>query len=106
MMMPDKYEILNIMEAYHMAKENKINTEEEIENLFSDAMKILFTQGYGMIYTIDDFLSCVDSGFFIDYDGIGKFCRRDGTIGPIISCNIKWLSQNRSDYDFVIWYNK
>ena len=80
--------------------------EEKALELFSSAMRILFRQGYGAVFTVDNFIESVSHGSFIDYDGIGYFCTIDGKEKQEIRCDEKWLKKNRGDYPFVLWYNK
>ena len=110
---PDDFDIGLIMEQY-MKKIRSLqesgnpdySEEEKALELFSSAMRILFRQGYGAVFTVDNFIESVSHGSFIDYDGIGYFCTIDGKEKQEIRCDEKWLKKNRGDYPFVLWYNK
>ena len=119
-MKPDEQEILWIMEQYHITlskikeleeigriSENmRIDYEIKFEELFVRAMKILFDIGYGMVFTIDNFMAEVYSGCISDYDGRGIFYDKNGNKGEYIICDIKWIKNNCKDYDFIVWFNK
>lgn len=109
-MIPDNWSIACIMDAYaeEKAKLEKDYGEEadKLEAIYCAAMKILFKQGYGDVFTVDNFIAHVACGGFIDYDGIGYFANIEGEEKQQISCDEKWLQAHRGDYPFVIWYNK
>jgi hypothetical protein len=61
---------------------------------------------YGNVMSLDDFISCVERGNFIDYDGYGHYCK-DGmktniTIHP---SDIKHKAI-RKEFDTIVWFNR
>lgn len=61
---------------------------------------------YGDLMTLKNFVSCVRSGGFTDYDGWGYYVR-----GNKVS-NVKVIPSDlhhnaiRTDFDMVVWFNK
>lgn len=109
-MIPDNWSITLIMDAYaeDKAKLQKDYGKEadELEALYCAAMKILFKQGFGDVFTVDHFIANVECGGFIDYDGTGYFATMEGEEKQQISCDMNWLQSHRADYPFIIWYNR
>lgn len=59
----------------------------------------------GEVFTLDEFIECVDAGFFNSYDGDGYF--HDGeneTDMNVWSDN--WAWNDVKDFPYVCWYNK
>lgn len=78
--------------------------KDTYELLFAQAVKLLFTQKFGDIFLIEDFITSAKNGGFIPYDGTGVFIDLFGNeVG-----DINW--NNLDDYPkeavFVEWYNK
>ena len=72
---------------------------------------LVFTKAYDFadIMTINQFILCVDAGFFNSYDGQGYMAIEvDNEIyeGPVVHCSKAWLTamQNRG-WTHVCWYN-
>lgn len=62
-------------------------------------------QSYGDVYTREDFECLVRKGWFIPYDGIGRF--HDGENETNISVWDKTLTPDDvKSYPYVCWYNK
>lgn len=109
-MIPCNWSITLIMDAYAKDKaklQNDYGKEaDKLKALYCAAMKILFKQGYGDVFTVDHFIESVKCGSFVDYDGIGYFANIEGEEKQQISCDVNWLQAHRADYPFIIWYNK
>jgi len=61
---------------------------------------------YGSVMSMKDFLSCVRSGGFIDYDGHGCYVK-DGKISNInIYPSDVAHKAVRKDFDTIIWFNR
>jgi len=75
--------------------------------LAANAALIVANRGFGTCFAIDDFISCVKDGFFIDDDGTGKWVDKDGNDLGYIKCDAKWLTDNvPAEAAFIMWYNK
>ena len=73
----------------------------------ANAATIVAQEGFGVCFPIDDFISSVKSGFFIDYDGTGYFVDKEGKQLSCIHCDSKWLEDNTpADAFGIMWYNK
>ena len=119
-MEPNEQEILCIMDQYHIALNSlkeleemeiisesiRIDKEIELEELYTNAMKILFYIGYGMVFTINNFIAEVGSGCISNYDGHGIICDENGNEGEEVTCDVEWLRNNCAGYKYVIWFNK
>lgn len=59
----------------------------------------------GQVYTREEFGKLVDKGFFIPYDGSGRF--HDGENETTLSVWDRTLTPDDvKDYPYVCWYNK
>jgi len=60
----------------------------------------------GDVMTLKEFISCVKSGGFIDYDGFGRYVK-DGqeTNIMIYPSDVKHKAV-RKDFDTIVWYNR
>lgn len=73
----------------------------------ANAATIVAQEGFGICFSIDDFISSVKDGFFIDYDGTGYFVDKEGKKLSRIHCDSKWLENNTpADAFGIMWYNK
>lgn len=60
----------------------------------------------GSIMTLKDFVECVESGGFIDYDGSGNYYK-DGKVTDIsIYPSYVKMGKYRKDFDKIMWYNR
>lgn len=61
---------------------------------------------YGDVMSLKEFIDCVESGGFIDYDGSGNYVR-DGKMSNIsIYPSDVENSSVRKDFDTIIWFNR
>ena len=61
---------------------------------------------YGTIMSLTDFIDCVNSGGFIDYDGYGNYIINDQcTDLEIYPSDVK-NKLIRSEFDKIIWFNR
>ena len=106
--MPDDYEIGSILYDFSDAiKETKSYDEREaIKTEYANCMKILFKNGFGHVYTFDDFIPLVDSKCYLNYDGIGYIVDKDGEKIEPIDCNVSWLKKHKKKNHYITWYNK
>lgn len=66
------------------------------------ALLIVAKVGYGQCYSVKDFISYVEQGYFIPDDGTGYFCDKDGKE----ICGV-WSSEKvPENAEFVMWFNK
>jgi hypothetical protein len=58
------------------------------------------------VMTINEFINAVKSGFFIDYDGYGRYVK-DGkkTNIEILPSDVKYQAIRR-DFNTMVWFNK
>lgn len=63
---------------------------------------------YADVMTIDEFVECVESGGFIDYDGSGYYMTNETTETdiPVNLTTIRSVGEYRKDMPFVAWYNR
>jgi len=61
---------------------------------------------YGDVMSLQEFIECVKSGSFIDYDGSGNYVK-DGKISniEIYPSDIKYNAIRR-EFDTIIWFNR
>lgn len=108
-MIPDTWSICRLMDAYAEAKSavSAFSKEEDaVEELYACAMRAMFKDGIGDVFTVDSFIDDVKATCFTNYDGSGYFMTMDGERKECISCDVEWLESHRKDYPFIIWYNK
>jgi len=89
-----------------------VESESERMEQLSREMRLLqkpiFSEipDYGDLMKMSDFISCCESGGFIDYDGFGNYSRggrmSDIKIYPSDITNEKF----RNDFDYVVWFNR
>ena len=61
---------------------------------------------YGDLMPLEDFISCVKMGGFIDYDGFGNYVK-DGMISDIEIIPSDVLNNSvRTDFNEIIWFNR
>jgi len=61
---------------------------------------------YADVMTLKDFIDCVNSGVFIDYDGSGNYCiNGKETDIQILPSDVEH-NAIRHEFDSVAWYNK
>ena len=72
--------------------------------IFSTSLKPHST--YGDLMPIEDFIDCVNSGGFIDYDGSGNYATatQESDIA-VYPSDIK-KEMYRKDFSHIMWYNK
>jgi len=60
----------------------------------------------GTLYTLEDFISMVEDGSLIDYDGSGVYS--DGELKTQITIIPSWVKQrkHRTDFSHVLWFNR
>lgn len=56
---------------------------------------------YGDVYTLSDFIDCVNDGYIGNYDGSGYWCK-DG----LYSHDDEVFSSEPEDATHVVWFNK
>lgn len=106
--MPDDFEIGSILFdcAQALKKAETYTDEDAIKAEYANCMRILFKNGYGTVYTFDDFIELVDSKSIIDYDGTGYIVNKDGKRIEGIKCNVSWLKKHKKKNHYITWYNK
>jgi hypothetical protein len=61
---------------------------------------------YGHIFTMEDFLDCVNCGGFIDYDGFGYYATKNVCIEkPIYPSDVK-AGDFDASFSHIIWFNR
>lgn len=67
--------------------------------------QVKLEQGYGEVFTLEEFITFLENGCIISYDGIGYF--HDGENETEISVwndNLTW--DDVKDFPYVCWYNR
>lgn len=59
---------------------------------------------YGDLMTLKDFVECVESGGFINYDGHGYYSDGQWMFEKVIPSDIK--GKKPKNYSHVVWFNK
>lgn len=59
---------------------------------------------YGEVFTVEEFSDAVENGYFIPYDGIGRF--HDGENETNISVWSDFTPEEVKNYPYVCWYNR
>jgi hypothetical protein len=79
---------------------------------YIEPVKFTSTGNYGCgaadeddVYTIEEFLKCVETGAFIDYDGFGHPVR-DGLADPTIWIKPSRVKEIPADATHIVWYNR
>lgn len=87
----------------HYANSKDKNKDE----LYAKAILINCKIGYGLVYVIDDFIECVEDGFYIDYDGIARCIDENGDYICGAKCDTKYLKNlKRKGIKYIAWFNK
>lgn len=61
---------------------------------------------YGDLMTLQDFIDCVKSGLFIDYDGYGYYVKDNMVSNIIIKPSDVLHNSIRKDFDKIVWLNR
>lgn len=63
---------------------------------------------YGDLMTIEEWIECVESGGFIDYDGHGNYSNGEKVSDHIVHPSDVAAEQiiKRDDFTHVVWYNR
>jgi hypothetical protein len=61
---------------------------------------------YGTVMSMQEFIECVESGGFIDYDGFGHYVKDGKESNIVIYPSDVLLKKIRTDFDTIIWYNR
>lgn len=106
--MPDDFEIGSILSdcAESLKNAETYAEEDAIKTEYSNCMRILFKNGFGDVYTFDDFIELVDSKSIIDYDGMGYIVNKNGKQIESVECNVSWLKKHKKKNHYITWYNK
>ena len=107
--MDNTWEIISIIEHYNESIKNleSFSKEaEELQKIYTQALRKQCKADYGYVMTVDDFIQSVEDGYFVDYDGSGVFADWEGNRKEHLCCDAGWLRENRKDYPFVKWFNK
>ena len=106
--MPDDYEIGTILFEYAEAlKSTKTcNERDAIKAEYVNCMKILFKNGFGMVFTFDDFIRLVDHHCVLNCDGIGYIVDKNGEQIEAVDCKVSWLKKRKEKNHYIAWYNK
>ncbi len=81
-----------------------LNLDKDIRLLLEPELKEL--DDIGDLMTLVEFIECVESGGFIDYDGFGEYVKGDKMTGITILPSDVECKKIRTDCDKVMWYNK
>ena len=81
--------------------------EQQLKDLYAKAIIMNVQRGYGLYYTIDDFIDEVRNGSYIDYDGAGYVLDGAGNEIARVRCNVGYLENAKANGGvFVSWFNK
>ena len=61
---------------------------------------------YGDVMPLKDFLDCVKSGGFIDYDGFGYYVKDNQETDIMIHPSDLHYKAIRKDFDTIVWFNR
>jgi hypothetical protein len=61
---------------------------------------------YGDVMSLKEFIECVESGGFIDYDGFGRYVKDSMESNIRIYPSDVKSGNVRKDFDTIIWYNR
>ena len=61
---------------------------------------------YGDIMSLKTFISCCESGGFIDYDGDGEYIKDGKMSGITIKPSDIKHNAIRNDFDQIVWFNR
>lgn len=86
----------------------KYHQTEDLAKEYAHMINLWSIDGYGDIYSFDDFSDCVECGGFIDYDGQGIFIDNNtGERLKAVRCNVDWLKKNKPENsDYIMWFNR
>lgn len=85
----------------------KYEQKEALQKLYAKAIELTCKKGCGFKMPIDDFITDVEGGTFIDYDGIGYLLDKDGEEIGGMHCNVSFLKKAKENGAcFIDWYNK
>ena len=106
-----RWEIGVLLDSYSQraAKldEHDFDGEDNLKNLYAQAIILNVKRGYGIFLPIDDFIEDVRGGFYTDYDGCGDLLDFSGDDLGDVRCNVKYLeSAKDSGAVYVAWFNK
>ena len=80
---------------------------EALEDVYSKAIELTCRENCGLIMPMDMAIEWVDSGFIVDYDGMGYALDSDGNRIKAICCDVDFLEECKKDGAvFMAWYNK
>jgi hypothetical protein len=85
--------------------------EDELEFLSREKRMIMpYTlqeiPNYGDIMTLEEFIKCVKSGGFIDYDGSGNYLEFNKMTNIDIYPSDVEFNKIRTQFDRIIWFNR
>ena len=60
----------------------------------------------GDVMSLNDFIEAVKNGWFIDYDGFGKYVRDGKETNIMVFPSDVEHKSLRKDFDTIIWYNR
>lgn len=89
-------------------KEMSYSESLEICENIAEAVNIIQKRKYGDCFLISDFIKCVKSGSFTNYDGFGIFIDKEGNeIHTILNVDYYWVKNNQpKNAKYVLWFNK
>lgn len=80
----------------------KLNKEYKLEKEYT----LKSIPSYGDLLTMEEFISCVKSGGFIDSDGSGNYATKDQMSDITIRPSEIRSGVYRKDFTHVVWFNK
>lgn len=90
----------------HIEKENRAISKLDREKRMIMPYELSDLSSYGDVMSLEDFIDCVNSGSFIDYDGHGHYVKENKeTDIMIIPSDVKHNSI-RKEFNEVIWFNR
>jgi len=60
----------------------------------------------GNLFTVEEFLECVQSGGFIDYDGFGKYYDGKKTVDGLVFPSEVVKNGLKPGFTHIVWYNR
>jgi hypothetical protein len=94
---------------YDKERRECLSKLDELDRNFRFSTKSYQTEDipkYGEVMSVEEFLSKVKTGWFIDYDGYGLYIEGDKMTDIVVFPSDYGYDKIRSDFDKIIWFNK
>lgn len=93
-------------ERYMSVTSNKVDELDRKIRLIKEPNFSDLSSHNGDVMSLNEFIECVKSGGFIDYDGSGNYVRGDQMSDISIYPSDFKNNSIRTDFDTIIWFNR